>query len=156
MAPVVKLRDVVDEMDTLNDELRAYLNKQTGELITVSSEELQAAEAGDDIESYPDWQKEAIQKAQEILDSDAYLPLPSKFDIHEYSIMERFCYEIEDAELSNELLFQIQGSGAFRRFKHAIDRYNIANDWYRYRQQALEQIAIDWLAANVIPYERMF
>lgn len=56
---------------------------------------------------------------------------------HEYSIMERFCYEIKDAELSSELLFQIRGSGAFQRFKYAIHRYNIADSWYRYRQKAL-------------------
>jgi hypothetical protein len=36
------------------------------------------------------------------LDSDDYLPLRSKFDIHEYSIMQRFGDEVEDAELSNE------------------------------------------------------
>lgn len=153
MALVVKLQHVVDEMDTLSDELRAYLNKQTGQLITISSEELQAAEEGDDIESYPGWQKEAIRKAQEILDTADYLPLPRKFDLDEYSMMKRFCDEIEDAELSNELLFQIKGSGAFRRFKHAIDRYHIADHWYRYQQKSLEKIAIAWLEANYILYE---
>jgi hypothetical protein len=149
----VKLQAVVDEMDTLSEELHAYLNTQTGKLITISSEELKSAEAGADIESYSDWEKTAIQTAQEILESDDYLPLPSKFEIDEYSIMKRFCNEIKDAELSNELLFQLQGSGAFRRFKHAIDRYNITNDWYRYRQTALEKIAIDWLESNSISYE---
>jgi hypothetical protein len=67
--------------------------------------------------------------------------------------MQRFCDEVEDAELSNELLFQMRGSGPFQRFKHAIHRHNIADDWYRYRQAALERIAIDWLEANAIPYE---
>ncbi|UBF27944.1 UPF0158 family protein [Kovacikia minuta CCNUW1] len=86
------------------------------------------------------------------MNSDDYLRLPSKFDIHEYSIMERFCDAIEDTELGNELLFQIKGSGAFQRFKHAIHRYNLAEDWYRYRQNALEEIAIDWLEANSISY----
>ncbi len=67
--------------------------------------------------------------------------------------MKRFCNEIKDVEISNELLFQIQGSGAFRRFKQAIDRYNIINGWYSYRQTALEKIAIDWLELNSISYE---
>jgi hypothetical protein len=151
MSSIVKLRDIVDELEMLSDELHSYLNKQTGELITVSREELQAVE--DELELYPDWQKQAIQKAQEILDSDDYLPLPNKFDIHEYSIMERFCNELENAELSDELLVRIRGSGAFRRFKHAIYHYNISDYWYRYRQKALENIAIDWLEANSISYE---
>ncbi len=152
MVLIVKLQDIVDEMDTLSDGLHAYLNKQTGELVTISSEELQAAEEEDTIEFYPEWQREAIQKAQEILGSDDYLSLPSKFDIHEYSIIERFCNAIQDSELSNELLVQIRGSGAFQRFKHAIHRYDIVDDWYRYRQKALEKIAIDWLEANSISF----
>lgn len=67
--------------------------------------------------------------------------------------MERFCHELENAELSNELLARIRGSGAFRRFKYAIYRYNIRDYWYRYRQKALENIAIDWLEANFISDE---
>ncbi len=56
-----------DEMDALSEELHAYLNPQTGELITISSEELHAAEAEADIESYCDWENTAID----------YLPLPA-------------------------------------------------------------------------------
>ncbi|NER49766.1 MAG: hypothetical protein F6J92_24355 [Symploca sp. SIO1A3] len=163
MAPIVKIQDVVNEIDTIssfsnehygyiNNEYHGYLNRQTGELVTISNEEIRAVEEEHELEDYPNWQQEMIQQARQVLESDDYLPLPSKFDIYEYSIIEQFCYSIEDAELSNELLFQIQGSGAFQRFKHAIHRYNLADDWYSYRQQALEQIAIDWLKANSIPY----
>jgi hypothetical protein len=153
MAPVVKVRDIVEEMEILNDQLHAYLNKQTGELITLSSDVLEAAEDEDDLESYADWQQEDIRTAQKILNTDDYLPLPSNFDIDKYSIMEQFCHEIENDELSDELLSQIRGSGAFRRFKNAVNRHGIAEDWYRYRQSALEKIAIDWLEAHEIPYE---
>jgi hypothetical protein len=153
MTSVVRLQDVIDEMDAVSDEHHAYLNRQTGELATISNEEIRAAEEEHDLADYLDWQQEEIQKISRILDSDDYLPLPSKFDIHEYSIIEQFCIQIEDAKLSNELLFQMRGSGAFQRFKHAIYRYDIADDWYRYRQAALERIAIDWLEENAIPYE---
>jgi hypothetical protein len=152
MALVVNLQDIVDEMDMLSDELHVYLNRKTGRLITISNSELEAAEAGDDLSSYSTWEQETIQEAQDILNTDDYLPLPSKFDIHEYSITERFCNDIESTELSNELLSQIKGSGAFQRFKHTIQRYNLAEDWYRYRQKALEKIAIDWLETNAIAY----
>jgi hypothetical protein len=152
MTSVVKFQDVVDEMDTVSDEHHAYLNRQTGELVTIGDEEIRAVEEEHDLANYADWQQEAIQTTSQVLDSDDYLPLPSKFDIHEYSIMQRFCDEVEDADLSNELLFQIRGSGAFQRFKHAIHRYDIAENWYRYRQTALEQIAIDWLESNAILY----
>jgi Uncharacterised protein family (UPF0158) len=153
MTSVVRLQNVVDEMDAVSDEHHAYLNRQTGELVTIGDEEICAVEEDRDLADYAAWQQEAIQKTSQVLDCDDYLPLPSKFDIDEYSIMKQFCGEIENAELSNELLFQIRGSGAFQRFKHAIHRYHIAEDWYRYRQESLEQIAIDWLEANDIPYE---
>jgi hypothetical protein len=66
--------------------------------------------------------------------------------------MERFCYSVEDEELSNELLDQIGWSGAFRRFKDAIYRHGITDDWYRFCQTALEEIAVKWLEANNITY----
>jgi hypothetical protein len=153
MTLIVRVRDVVNEMDVLSDEHHAYLNQRTGELITISNEEIRAVEEGHDIEAYPGWQQQLIQQASRILDSDDYLLLPSKFELNEYSIMERFCYSVADLVLSNELLYQIRGAGAFRRFKDAIYRYDLVDEWYRYRQKALEQMAIDWLEANGIGYE---
>ena len=154
MAPTVSLQAVIDQMDILSDQMHPYLNKRTGELVTISDEEISVAERGDDIDAYPEWEQDLIRQAQEVLDSDDYLPLPSKFDIHEYAIMERFCYSVDDEALSDELLDLIRGSGAFGRFKNAIHRHGIADDWYRYRQAALEEIAIEWLQDNDIPYTR--
>jgi hypothetical protein len=109
----------------VGDEMSAYLNKQTGELITLTSEEFEAAEGFEaaeespgeefeaaeelaaedglvaaedgleedqeiDLAEYPEWQRESIVKAREILDSEDWIALPSKFDIHEYAIMEEF------------------------------------------------------------------
>lgn len=41
MASVVKVQDVIDEMDTVSNEHHAYLNRQTGELVTIGDEEIQ-------------------------------------------------------------------------------------------------------------------
>jgi hypothetical protein len=158
MAPIVSLQAVVDEMDVLSDETYAYLNTQTGELVTIRREEIAIVEDSDDLEdaiaAYPAWQHDLIRKTKEVLDSEDYLPLPSTFDIHEYAIIERFCYAIEDEEFSQDLLDQIRGRGAFRRFKDAIHRHGIADDWYHFRQAALEEIAMAWLEAQSIPYTR--
>lgn len=158
MAPIVSLQAVVDEMDVLSDETYAYLNVHTGELVTIRREEIAIVEESDALEdaiaAYPPWQHDLIRKTKEVLDAAAYLPLPSKFDIHEYAIMERFCYAIADEEVSQELLYQIRGRGAFRRFKDAIHRHGIADDWYRFRQAVLEEIAVAWLDAHSIPYTR--
>jgi hypothetical protein len=152
MVVVVSLRKVIDEMDVMFDEAQAYLNVRTGELITIRDEEISAVEDGYEPQDYSDWKVDMIEKTKEVLESEDFKPLPDKFEIHEYSIMERFCYLIADEELRDELLYQIRGSGAFRRFKDAIHRHNIADEWYQYRDRALEAIAIDWLEAHGVPY----
>ena len=154
MKATVSLKDVVDEMDVPGDEHSAFLHRHTGELITLSREELSAAEEDDDIDDYPEWQQEMIIKAREVLESDDFLALPNKFDIHEYSIMEDFCFSVADDKIRGSLLDKIRGSGAFRRFKDAIQMNGIEEDWYSFRQEAFEKIAIDWLEDNKISYTK--
>lgn len=66
--------------------------------------------------------------------------------------MERFCLSIEDEEISDSLYYAIKGKGAFRRFKEGIHRYGITDDWYKYREEALKQMARDWCEENDIEY----
>lgn len=151
---VVSLRDVVAEMDLPNEEWTAYLNRRTGELITVTDEDLRAAEAEAGSEEVPEWQREVIPKVGEVLNSEDFLPLPGKFEIHEYGIMERFCCEVTDPGLRETLQTAIRGRGAFRRFKELIHERGLAEAWYEYRQRALEDIAADWLETHGIAYTR--
>ena len=91
MDAVVSLKDVVDAMDLPNSEWISYLNPKTGEIVTVTDEDRQLVEDEDlDEQDLPEWQRESVSKAREALESDDFLPLPGKFEIHEWSIMERF------------------------------------------------------------------
>lgn len=81
-----------------------------------------------------------------------FLGLPTKFDIDEYRIMERFCLSIQDEKTSEALYIAIKGSGAFRRFKDSIHRLAVADDWYKYRDKALKGIAVGWCEENDIAY----
>ena len=154
MKATVSLKDVVNEMDVLSDEYSAFLNRHTGELVTLSNEEISAAEEDDNIDEYPEWQQDMIIKAKEVINSDDYLPLPNKFEIHEYHIMEKFCHTIEDDKIRGNLLDKIRARGAFSRFKNAIQMNGIEEEWYRFRQEQLEKIAIDWLEVNQISYTK--
>lgn len=149
----VSLQAVADEMDLFGDEQTAYINRKTGELFTVGDEELRFLET--DIENddfMPDWQKELLPKVRQVLESDDYVPLPDKFEIHEYAIMERFCYAVEDEDLRIALLNAIRGRGAFRRFKNTIQSRGAQDDWYGYRNDALKKIAADFLEMEGIAY----
>ncbi|GMR07711.1 MAG: UPF0158 family protein [Gammaproteobacteria bacterium] len=149
----VSLKAVVNEMDVISDEVTAYINTKTGELCAVSEEEANIIEEGkEDDEFIPDWQKEILPKVREVLESDDFVALPDQFEIHEYSIMERYCLSLSDEGLQDELLRAIRGSGAFRRFKDAIHRKEIQDDWCRFRSEAFKSIASDFLESEGIAF----
>src|SRR5262245_10735703 len=148
----VPLYAVVDELEVPNDEWRAYINRKTGELASFSLDLERSIEDEEDPSSRPDWEREMRQDCERVLNDPDFIPLPGKFDIHEWSIMERFCLSLDNERMSNRLLDAIRGRGAFRMFKNEVRRLGIQDDWYRYRDSALNKIAADFLEAEGIPY----
>lgn len=152
----IKLREIVDEIEMQMDEYRKFLNRKTGEIVTVSTEELSIAEESeedDDFSEYPDWQQDSIRDALVVIVNwEDYIELPDKWEINEYNIMERFCSSIRNERISNSLYSAIKGCGAFRRFKGAIIRFGVENDWYKFREEALKGIAISWCEENEIVF----
>lgn len=141
------LSSVVEEMDTPVEGLVAYINRRSGELYTLPDPESGFVALGED-----DLEPEDAAKLQEIEESDDWLTLPDKHDIHEYRIMEDFCRTIEDENLRELLVVAISGKGAFGRFKDVIARKGLRDRWYEFRDAALTQIAADWLEAQGIEY----
>lgn len=152
MAVQVKLKDIIAGLEFQADEWFSYLNTATGEVVSVTTEELRAAEEDAPLEDFPEWQHDAIRIARDIVETEHYLPLPDRFAINEYHIMERFCLSVDDNDLRDDLCDAIRGRGAFRRFKDRIQAYEIAEAWYRYRDAALREIAVAWCEAHDIPY----
>ena len=154
MKDKLKLNLIVQEMDSQSNEMSAFLNKETQEINFISEDEFRYAEDEEHIEELPEWQQDQIKTAEEILYGDNWVPLPSKFEIHEYNIMEEFCLSIEDEQLSDIMYNSIKGRGAFGKFKYNIKKHNIDKDWYKFREESLEAIAIEWCVGNGIDYER--
>lgn len=154
MAPRVKLDDIIEGLESQSSEASSFLDKKTGQVVLITDEEMYAAEDDEPIEDFPEWQRDQVRIAKQILTNITdYIGLPSKFDIHEYSIMEKFYLSLNDDEMSDTLYSLIKGSGAFGRFKNAIHEYDIADDWYKYRNDALKEIAIEWCQENDIEFE---
>lgn len=145
MPPRVKLDDVIEALESAGDEHTHYLDKRTGEIALITNEEMEAAEEDELISEYPEWQRQSILMAREILRSKDFVALPDQFDIHEYKIMEDFCMETQDRNVAETLSGLIKGSGAFRRFKNAIHSMGVEKDWYQFRRTQLEKMAIQWL-----------
>lgn len=152
MAVQVKLKTIIEGLALQADACFAYLNTTTGEVVAVTTEELRAAEEDEPLEDVPAWQHDAMRIAREILATEHSLPLPTRFDIHEYSIMERFCLSVDDDGLRDELCDALRGRGAFRRFKDRMQTYGIAEAWYWYRDAALRERAVTWCEAHGIAY----
>jgi hypothetical protein len=161
----VSLRDLVGELQILPNEGTAYLNKVTGKIIMFTDDDVEMAEAYEEMEEEfeeePEGnggeelalEREFYQEVNRILASDAdYLELPSRFEIHEYEIMERFCQSYPDGKIGDILLQKIKGAGAFRRFKDAIYEYGIEDDWFKFQNEAYKEIAIAWLDDNHVAY----
>ncbi len=152
MALPVKLQDVDDVMEAQSDEVTAYINRKTGELAAVSDEEISYAERDDDDGFIPEWQEELVEHSKVVLAGDDYIELPDRFDIDEYSLMERFCASIEDQRLQNVLLRAIEGKGAFRRFKDRVAEAGVQEAWFAFRDEAFKRIAADFLQSEGISF----
>jgi hypothetical protein len=133
----VKLDDLINEIDIQMDETFTYINTHTGEVITLTREEIRAAEDEEPLEKYPDWQRENIEKAIEIIgdENDAYLDFTLRYEYHEYEIIEEFIGKLRDDELRAELFGAIQGRGAFRRFKDGIKENDVEKQWYEFKEK---------------------
>src|SRR6266566_5935333 len=119
----VKLQDILEGMDFQSDEQSSFLNLTTVDVVAITDDELRAAEHDAPLEDFPEWQHDAMRIARDIVETEHYLPLPDRFEMHEYQIMERFCLSVDDDALREDLCDAIRGRGAFRRFKDRVQVY---------------------------------
>lgn len=158
MSLPVSLDDVVEQLHMQMEETSSYLHEETGETIMVRDEDVRQAESlrdGEvDKEDLPKWQRDFLPKVLDAVFGPEWLALPSQWDIHDYEIMENFCHSVEDDDHREQLLRAIRGRGAFRYFRDTADRLGLTEDWYAYRDQAYEDIAVEWLEEHDIPYVR--
>ncbi len=135
--------EIIPELEMAGTEMLGYINRKTGELITLRD---------GDFSSTFDFEEEEAELAKAVEDDDNFIQLPDQFDIHEYAIMERFCYSLEDERIQNALLRAISGRGAFRSFKDRIAEEGVRDDWFAFRDGALKKIAADFLEFENIPF----
>lgn len=139
------------------EEWQCYLDRNTGEIISITENEAPYIEGyGDgedeeDIAGIPQWQRDSILEVRRALESADLLALPSKFDLHEWDIMRRFSSSHPEPE-RGYLLDAIHGRGAFRSFRRTLELLELRDEWFRFREDALRQFATDWLNENSIAF----
>jgi len=152
----ISLHEVAGEWATVPGEWPIYLNRKTGEVFAATDEEQHLLEDEEEDEEgllTPDWQKEAVEKLQDIQSSEDWVAMPSKFDLDEYRIMRNFCETLDDRIFAADLAGTIGGRGTFGRFKDMVHRHGVHEQWYQFRDKETERFIRDWLEAQEIAYK---
>lgn len=143
----VSLKSVADEMDACPSEWALFINRKTGELVSIPNE----PDWSED-EPTRDWEQEQQADIERVQGSDDFIALPDKYEIHEYAIMERFASSVADEKTRKALLVALRGRGAFRRFKDMVAELGVRESWFDYKARALSRITADFLEAEGIAY----
>ncbi|SDO28891.1 UPF0158 family protein [Halobacillus aidingensis] len=150
----VKLRKVADELEIIMEEYMAFFDRETYEVVRFPPGMYDDAEMGEPYEARIDWLEEDWEIANMVVQNkERFVELPSKWDIHDYEIIESFSYSIKDEQVRTQVLNAIRGRGAFRRFRKHIEYHGLLEDWYKYKSDWYAEIAREWCEENDIPYE---
>lgn len=142
----VSVREIVEEIQLLMDVDCVYVNRHTGEVLRVMDES--GGLFGDDVDD--DLHADPPKPAE----SKDWVAMPTKSDVHEWRIMERFSHSVEDEAASRTLLSAIRGRGAFRRFDDALIELGLRQDWFRYRDRSIAVQVEGVLEIEGIPFVR--
>ncbi len=173
MPAKIYLQNIVDGMDMQSDEVHMFLDITTGEVVHVAQETLDDIEAEDPsaegdsadggeaappnpLRPQPDWYLDELKLTRGVVANEGarYLALPDRFDIHEYNIMESFANSLGNTDAADRLLSALRGSGAFRRFKNTLYYLGIEKQWFDYKREAFEEIAIAWCEDHNLEFTR--
>ena len=152
----VHLTDIIDTLEMQFDGSLSYLDLDAGQVVTVSEDLLHDAEEqgdGDEEPDLPDWQRDGWEIAKQIVSTARFRPLPTKFEVHEWAIMQDFSRSVESDRFCEDLLRAVHGAGAFRTFKDTVRRLDVESAWFAFRADALRQIALGWCEENQIAWE---
>lgn len=134
----VRLSIVLDAIEMANDDYTYFLDTKTGESVFLVDE----LATGLDNEGL-DYEIDE--------NPERYIRLPTKFEIHEYHIIEKFIWTLK-GEKVERLEHAIQGRGAFRRFKDMVNRMGISQQWYDFREEYYRKLAIGWCQEHELEY----
>lgn len=151
--------------DTTRDAFDYFLDLSTGEVIILSEEIIQKVldsleeHFEDDIGEYeevefdveysiPEWMEGEIEIALEIFieEKDRYARIPERNSSKGFEAMSEFADGLQNVQLREELLHILDGKGAFRRFKNALDPFPAERkSWYGFNAKSARAEIREWL-----------
>jgi len=152
----VSLDELVGEIEIDLDDTFTYIDVTTGEVITLTSDEIQAAEDEQPLEDFPEWQRANIERAYSILEDEQgkFADFTLRNDYNEYELMEEFIRTVEDDNINEALSAAITGKGAFRRFKDQTIEFGMDKQWYAYKEKKIKEFVIEWCVEHDIELKK--
>ncbi len=132
----VKLSDIIEAIESVDDSSQYFLDQETGEIVWVSEMAMSPSEQ---------------EEVYDTLDEHGFYRLPTQRDIHEYGMMEEFADSLS-SPAHDRLSTALSGRGAFRRFKAEAHHLGLDQNWYSWRDKAYRNIAVAWCDENDINY----
>lgn len=137
----VDIGDVVMAMDMpldLMPDLQQFLDKESGRIITISSDD-----DDDDIDA------DAIA-----CDGERYVRVPGWDKRDEYDLMVAFADAMDEEDIREQLEHALRGKGAFGRFRNVISPHpDLEERWYTMLHDSRIERAVAWLRENGIEPE---
>lgn len=148
----VTLEDIIYAMDFLDDGAGAYYHKDSEEVLSISQREYIGAKTGVDIETYPEWQQEAVKWAYDIVNNnDKYISLPQKNEFDDIAILKDYI-EILDEETRESIEKYIQEGKDFKFIKDRNENMLNTEKWYDFKDNFYINLARKWCSSNNIEY----
>ena len=122
----VNLADVIDAIDTINEDETYFYSIQDEEIVYVLEDDE---------------------------DDEFFIPLPTKEEVNDYQNMVNFTESIEDDKKRDWFENAIHGKGAFRRFRATLQRFGMETEWYDYLEACHRELAIEWCEQHGIVYD---
>ena len=122
----VNLLDVIDAIDTINEDETYFYSIQDEEIVYVLEDDE---------------------------DDEFFIPLPTKEEVNDYQNMVNFTESIEDDKKRDWFENAIHGKGAFRRFRATLERFGMETEWYDYLEACHRELAIEWCEQHGIVYD---
>jgi hypothetical protein len=151
--------------DTMRDAFEYFFDTETGSVIVLSQEIINRAwqilreSFDDDMTDYeevefdeiieiPEWMEDEIELALNIFiyERTRYIRIPERNPRSVFTSMVEFAKGLEDPRLKEEIGSLLEGKGAFRRFKDALEPYPKERKlWYGHNAKVAKKEIEEWL-----------
>ena len=137
----IKLKELIDMLYEINTFEYIIYDKKENNYIFVDLNMM-----------FYDEYEEILEKV-EFDEKDRLYRLHNRYNFHDSEIIEEYINSVNNEKIQKELEFSFYGKGKYRKFKDTLARHNILDNYYKFREKYLKEIAIEWCNENKLEYE---